>query len=250
MATAITDIQFKDLGPVNPAQTDRITGQVWLNERLKGKYPRKFWEYIISHEEGHIVGNNRSEIVADAYASKNFFAKYPTQPFASVDALRKVLPMNTPEQKLRVELQKKRAAEFDCKHNGNQSSCAIANFTGTTSNFLEGNCKPGQYACIAAETKRKLADEQSKQAQDAADALKYSADLDFKKSVATLLALQQSDQNQYQLAQLNASIELQKLDAAKKPAVDNKKLLTVGLVMAAALVVVLFLMSSTDSTNG
>lgn len=114
MATGITSIEFKDLGPYNPAQTDRITGQVWLNERLKGKFPRKFWEFIISHEEGHIVGNNRSEIVADAYASKQFLAKYPNQPFASVDALRKVLPMNTPEQKLRVEIQKKRAAHFDC----------------------------------------------------------------------------------------------------------------------------------------
>lgn len=248
MANGITDIQFKDLGPVNPAQTDRITGQVWLNERLKGMYPLKFWRYIIDHEEGHIIGNNRSEFVADAHASKSFFERYPNQPFASVDALRLVLPMNTPEQKARVAAQTKRAAEFDCKNNGNPKSCEMVNFTGNTSNFLEGSgCKPGQYACIQAETKRKLGEEQTKQQQEAADALKYSHDLDYKKTVATLLALQQSDQNQYTLAQLNAEIELKKLDATKKEPVDSKKLLTVGLVMAAALVVVFFLMSSKDS---
>ena len=250
MATQITDIQFKDLGPVNPAQTDRITGQVWLNERLKGMYPTKFWEFIIKHEEGHIVGNNRSEKVADAYASQSFFAKYPNQPFASVDALRLVLPMTTPEQRERVELQKQRAAKFDCNHNGNQQSCAMLNFTGNTSNFLEGSgCKKGEYACIQAETKRRIADEQTEQAQLAADALKYSNDLDYKKSIATLLALQQSDTNQYNLAKLNADIELKKLDAAAKPAIDSKKLLTVGLVMAAAAVVIFFLMSSNETAN-
>lgn len=244
MATAITDIQFKDLGPVNPAQTDRITGQVWLNSRLKGMYPTKFWEFIIAHEEGHIIGNNRSEFVADAHASSKFFEKYPNQPFASVDALQLVLPMNTPEQKMRVEAQRKRAAGFDCNVNGNTKSCSLMNFTGNTSNFLEGNCKPGQYACIAAETKRKQAAEQTAQQQLAADSLKYQADLDYQKSVATILALANSEQNQYNLAKMNAELELKKLDATKRAPVDSKKLLTIGLVMAAALVVVFLLIST------
>ena len=248
MATGITSIEFKDLGPYNPAQTDRITGAVWLNVLLKGKFPLKFLEYIIDHEEGHIIGNNRSEIVADAHASKQFLGKYPNQPFASVDALQKVLPMNTPEQKLRVEIQKRRAAQFDCSHNGNKKSCDMLNFSGNTSNFLkDSGCEPGQYACIQAETKRKKEEQATKQQELAADSLKYAQDVDYKKSIATLLALSQSDQARMDLAKLNANIELAKLDAQKKQPVDSKKLLTVGLVMAAALLVVLFLISNNET---
>lgn len=246
MAHTITDIQFKDLGPHNPAQTDRITGQVWLNERLISKFPTSFWEFIISHEKHHIIGNNRSEFIADEGASKEFFAKYPHKPMRSVDALTQVLPMNTPEQHMRVAVQKIRAAQFDCAHNG--KNCNLVNFTGgNTSNFLTGDCKPGQYACIAAETKRKQAEAATEQQQLAADSLQYQADLNYKTTIASLLALSQSDQSKIDLAKLNASIELKKLDASQKAPIDTKKLLTVALVFGAALVVAFLLMGSNET---
>lgn len=298
MPDKITSIAFADLGPVNPARTDRNTGEVWLNSRLIGRYPAPYWEYIIAHEEGHIKGNNRSEFVADAYASSKFLAKYKNQPFMSVAALKNVLPMNNPEHFKRVQAQTKRAATFDCNHNGNAASCGMAqsipdnisNYTSSIglndisiielvsriknrwpnvpignqlakpvkkitagdflqairqllsqssySDFVEGNCKKSEYACIQAETRRKQSADQLKQVETQAESLKYASDLDYRKSLATLYALSASDAAKQQLAKLQYDLELKKLAAAKLPPLDNKKIGLILLIAAAAFITV------------
>lgn len=120
MADKITSIEFSDSLPCDtPARTHRPSGKVWVNSNYIGGNIRKpYWQFILDHEEGHIVLNTSSELEADAYASAKFFNKYALTPFDSVKALTEVLPVNTEEQKLRVELQKQRAAKFDCEHNG------------------------------------------------------------------------------------------------------------------------------------
>lgn len=264
MAEAITNVSFKDLGPVNPAQTDRLTGEVWLNSRLQHSYPVSYWEFILAHEEGHIKGNNKSEFVADVYASNKFFAAHPNTPFLSVDALAKVLPMNNAEQRERVKLQKARAAKFDCNYNGNQTSCDMkVNYTGdnnepmnTGAHFIEAlklvkaNSNLSNYCnldCLeqrTKDTKDKATAAQLQAAQDTAAALIHQADLDYQKAMVTLNALGKNQQSQEAIARLQYDLELQKLEAGKKQPIDSKKLMMVGLIAAAAIAILLFVNTS------
>ena len=115
MADRITSIEFSNTLGDTPASTHRPSGKVWVNSNyLGGNMRKRYWDFILAHEEGHIVLDTKSEIEADAYASVKFFNKYPLEPFDSVKALTEVLPVNTAEQKLRVKLQEARAAKFDC----------------------------------------------------------------------------------------------------------------------------------------
>lgn len=118
-AKGITSIEFvANLGN-SPASTHRPSGKVWVNSSFLGPQMRKrYWDFILDHEEGHIVLDTKCEFKADAYASAKFFNKYCADPMDSVKALTEVLPMNTPEQRERVKRQTERAQKFDCEHNG------------------------------------------------------------------------------------------------------------------------------------
>lgn len=314
--SGITDIEISDNLGVTPARTNRETGKVWINRQKLGLYPKEIWKYILAHEDGHITLQTTSEIQSDEYASQKFLAAHPDKPFMTVDALQKVLPMNTKEQFERVELQRKRAAKFDCAKNKTASSCAMVginannNFTGSGrgtpqtglgyaevtvidfpkpnntikmlghvgsgcenviceslqrrgintptgadflrslkeiktritgqqfSNFLEGNCKKGEYACIAAETKRDAAEKELAAQQLLSDTLTYANQLDYMKAMQTLNALQQSDKSKTDLAKLEYDLELKRIAADASKTLDGKKLGMVVMLMAAALLAI------------
>jgi len=292
MAYGITELIVENSPSASPARTHRESGKVWVNSRFIGVLPPEYWYYILAHEEGHIIGDNRSELVADEHASAKFMRKYPKKPFLSVNALKNVLPMTTPEHHIRVEAQTKRAAKFDCNHNGNKSSCEILKkpdssmigydeisiiekvdtrkvmytakafmqmlylskypngkmtFKVVNNTFIgESECKPGQYACIAAETKRKLAEQQVELQRTTNDAQYRAALLEYNKTLLSLYAMGAMSEAEMKSKQAELELERQKL-AAKQ--VDSKKLLTFGLIAAAALVAVFFIINlSTTET--
>ena len=183
--------------------------------------------------------------------------------------------MTTPEQHLRVELQTQRAAKFDCNYNRNENSCEMiaAVDTETTtpagekpvtaaeflallyigryfkpdsvSNFVEGGCKPGQYACIAAETKRKQAAAALQAAQEQNEALKYVSELEYKKGIATILGMTALQEGEQKMASDKLALERERL---KSSAISGEKLTQIALIAGAALavVLVLFMFNSED----
>lgn len=141
----ITSILLDYLGQT-PARTHRPSGTVWINRELFNysgsiKDEKHFmqlcempgispinaeaWYFILKHEEGHINLRTTSELAADAYASRQYFAKYGKKPSKSVKALFDILPGNTEEQRQRIAAQLKRAAQYDCAVNGNQKMCEM-----------------------------------------------------------------------------------------------------------------------------
>jgi hypothetical protein len=128
MGKGITSVEITSLGRT-PARTHRSSGKLWLNVDFMGKIPPHYWDFIIAHEEGHIVHNTTCEHKADAHASAAYFMKYPQAPHGSIDALRNVLPMNNREQHERVKKQIERVAAFECSNNGRCETSPYSNFT-------------------------------------------------------------------------------------------------------------------------
>lgn len=128
MGKGITSVEITSLGRT-PARTHRSSGKVWLNVDFMGKIPPHYWDFIIAHEEGHIVHNTTCEHKADAHASAAYFMKYPHAPHGSIDALQNVLPMNNREQHERVKKQIDRVAAFECLNNGRCETSAYSNYT-------------------------------------------------------------------------------------------------------------------------
>lgn len=140
-ANGITSIEFVDNLGSSPASTHRPTGKVWVNKSFLGPQMRKrYWDFILDHEEGHIVLNTKSEFAADAYALTKFLNKYAAEPMDAVKALTEVLPMNTAEQRERVRIITEKAQKFDCEHNGKcKPDNQISNFMPrVATNYTDG----------------------------------------------------------------------------------------------------------------
>lgn len=120
----INKIVIVDSWGASPAKVHRPTGTMYINRDWIGKLNEDKWAFIMAHERGHVVENTRNEYRADELASQKYFEQ-KRSPRNSVKALAEVLNFSSPSHLTRVQLQFKRAAEYDCKINNHKKSCEM-----------------------------------------------------------------------------------------------------------------------------
>lgn len=91
-----------------------------LNENIFPKFSRMAQKFIVYHEFAHADGIF-DEQAADEYAF-NKLIKGDHSLRATVEAVAKALPFNTPEGRARIIEQFNRAADYDFNHNGNKKA--------------------------------------------------------------------------------------------------------------------------------
>lgn len=122
-------------GSTTPARVYRSTGVVLINKSRFDHLPEFTKKFILKHEEGHYKLNTTNEFLADEYASNSLLLTEPGSLKNSIAALDKVLPKNTPEQRLRIREQVKRALRTDAALGNKEALEALTNLIEMENNY-------------------------------------------------------------------------------------------------------------------
>jgi hypothetical protein len=122
-------------GSTTPARVYRSTGVVLINKSRFDNLPDFTKKFILKHEEGHYKLNTSNEYLADEYASNALLLSEPGSLKKSIEALDKVLPKTTPEQRARITEQIKRALKTDAAIGNKEAAEALKNLIDMQNNF-------------------------------------------------------------------------------------------------------------------
>jgi hypothetical protein len=148
MQTAVTKITMvADLG-TTPATINRVTGEMFLNERIWKTLNKDQRLFILLHEAAHVTLNTTDELEADQWAFEQY-AKLGGSLKESVKSLTRVLNYQNPEHYERTQAQLERALKFDSKFNNNPKAKSMDNSFVKTNNSSFG-C--GKYPAFGTES--------------------------------------------------------------------------------------------------
>lgn len=137
MQTAVTSITMvADLG-TTPATINRLTGEMFLNERIWKTLSKDQRLFILLHEAAHVTLNTTDEIEADQWAFDQY-AKLGGSLKESVKSLTRVLNYKNPEHFERTQAQLERALKFDSKFNNNPKAKSMDNSFVKSNNSVFG----------------------------------------------------------------------------------------------------------------
>lgn len=129
------NVYIADIGQT-PARVNRVTGDLYLNEKTWHNLTEEEQRFILLHELGHLTLQTKDEVKADSFAFLNF-AEEGNSLRGGVSALINNLNFQNAEHLHRVKALTTLAALYDAGKNGENKSLQILNKNRMYPNILD-----------------------------------------------------------------------------------------------------------------